>query len=145
MSLQTCAARAPTSQAAALPSCSTLTGTELPRAKEVLCLCTQGRFGSVRLTVTLWTVARQASLSLRGVLQARILERIGQYWWPYPSRALFPAALASKSPEYLVLPVPLQPKQLHHLHTWPSLGQTQVLQGRLRSKPPWMAHIQRWK
>ena len=48
---------------------------------------------------------------------------------------LFPAALATNSPEYLVLPEPLQPKQLHHLHTWPSQGQTQVLQGSLRSKP----------
>ena len=28
-------------------------------------------------------------LSVRGVLQARILERIGQYWLPYPSRALY--------------------------------------------------------
>ena len=27
--------------------------------------------------------------SVRGVLQARILERIGQYWLPYPSRALY--------------------------------------------------------
>ena len=26
--------------------------------------------------------------SVRGVLQARILECIGQYWLPYPSRAL---------------------------------------------------------
>ena len=34
-------------------------------------------------------VACQASLSGRGVLQARILERIGQYWLPYPSRALY--------------------------------------------------------
>ena len=33
------------------------------------------------------------------------------------------------TPEYLVLPEPLRPKQLHHLHTWPSQGQTQVLQG----------------
>ena len=58
-----------------------------------------------------------------GVLQARILEHIGQYWLPYPSAA---AALAANSPEYLVLPEPLQPKQLHHLHTWPSQGQAQV-------------------
>ena len=35
----------------------------------------------------LWSC--QASLSGRGVLQARILERIGQYWLPYPSRALY--------------------------------------------------------
>ena len=27
--------------------------------------------------------------SVRGVLQARILERIGQHWLPYPSRALY--------------------------------------------------------
>ena len=33
-----------------------------------------------------------------------------------------PAALATNTPEYLVLPEPLQPKQLHHLHTWPSQG-----------------------
>jgi len=33
-----------------------------------------------------------------------------------------------------VLPEPLRPKQLHHLHTWPSLGQIQVLQGSLRSE-----------
>ena len=58
-----------------------------------------------------------------GVLQARILEHIGQYWLPYPSAA---AALAANSPEYLVLPEPLRPKQLHHLHTWPSQGQAQV-------------------
>ena len=53
-----------------------------------------------------------------GVLQARILEHIGRYWLPYPSAA---AALAANFPEYLVLPEPLRPKQLHHLHTWPSL------------------------
>ena len=35
------------------------------------------------------TVSCQASLSGRGALQARILERIGQYWLPYPSRALY--------------------------------------------------------
>ena len=33
----------------------------------------------------LWTVA----FSIRGILQARILERIGQYWLSYPSRAYF--------------------------------------------------------
>ena len=47
--------------------------------------------------------------------------------------------------EHLVLPEPLQPKQLHHLHTWPSEGQTQVLQRSLRSKPQGTAHMQRWK
>ena len=58
--------------------------------------------GRVQLFATLWTVARQASLSLRGILQARILEHIGQYWLPYPSRAL-----------YFLLPYPPTP-----LSTW---------------------------
>ena len=79
----------------------------------------QGHFDHVQLFVTLKTVACQASLSGRGVLQARILECIAQY---------------------LVLPEPLLPKQLHHLHTWPSQGQTQALQGSLRNKPQWTAH-----
>ena len=87
-------------------------------------------------------MAHQASLSGRGVLQARILDHIGQYWLPYPSRVLlFPAALATNFPEYMVLPEPLRPKQLHHLHTWPSQGQTQVLQGNLRSKSQWTTHM----
>ena len=62
-------------------------------------------------------------LSVKGVLQGRILEGTGQYWLSYPSRALY----------FLLpyLPTPLNtwccqnclwPKQLHHLHTWPSLG-----------------------
>ena len=40
---------------------------------------------------------------------------------------------------------PLWPKQLHRLHTWPSVGQIQVLQGSLRIKPPRTTHMQRWK
>ena len=40
-------------------------------------------------SMTLWTTPCQVSLSGRGVLQARILEHIGQYWLPYPSRALY--------------------------------------------------------
>ena len=58
---------------------------------------------------------------------------------------VFPASLAATSPDDLVLPEPLQPKQLHHLHTRPSQGQTQVLQGSLRSKHWWATHMQRWK
>ena len=81
----------------------------------------------------------------QGVLQARLLECIGQFWLTYHSRALYPAALAANTPEYLVLPESLQAKQLHYLCTCPSLGQTQVLQGSLRSKPQWMIHRQRWK
>ena len=48
---------------------------------------------------------------------------------------MFPRALATNSLEYLVLPERLRPMRLNHLHTWPSQGQTQVLQGSLRSKP----------
>ena len=70
-----------------------------------------------------------------GDLQPRILVAI-PFW-----STIFPAALASNSPEDLELPEPLQPNQLHHLHTWPSQGQTQVLQGSLRSKPQWMTHM----
>ena len=73
----------------------------------------------------------------------------GVYWpilvvIPFWS-TIFPAALATNSPEYLVLPKHLQPKQLHHLHTWPSLGQTQVLQSSPSSKPQWTTRTQRWK
>ena len=54
--------------------------------------------------------------SVRGVLQTRILELIAQYWLP------FPAALAANSPEYLVLPEYLRPKQLHHSTHGPHKG-----------------------
>ena len=47
------ATRVPTSQAAAPPSRSTLTGAELPQAKKVLHLCTQSHFGGVQLFLTL--------------------------------------------------------------------------------------------
>ena len=58
------------------------------RQKKVLQGSNQGRFHSVRLFAALWTVACQASLSGKGILQTRNLECIGQYWLPYPSRAL---------------------------------------------------------
>ena len=77
------AARVPASQAAVPPSPSTLTRAELPQAKNVLCLNMWGRFGSVLLFPTLETVACQSSLSGSSVLQARIQERVGQYWFPW--------------------------------------------------------------
>ena len=40
----------------------------------------------------------------------------------------------------MVMPEPLQLKQLYHLHIWPSQGQAQVLQGSLRSKHQWTTH-----
>ena len=87
-----------------------------PLQKKVLHLCTQGRFGHVRLCVSV--DCGPPGFSVReGVLQARILEPIGQYWLPYPSRALFPAVLAANPPEYVVLPESLGPKHLHHLRS----------------------------
>ena len=98
-------------------------GAELPEAKKVSCLCTQGRFGHVQLFVTLYTVACQASLS--GVYSRQ------EYWnvLGNPSCHILrehyiSCSLAANSPEYLVLPEPLPPKQRHHCHTWPSQGQT---------------------
>ena len=35
----------------------------------------------------------------------------------------------------MLLPEPLQPQQLHHLPTWPSQRQTQVLQGASEQAP----------
>ena len=83
--------------------------------------------------------------SVRGVLQARILECIGQSWLLYPSRVLYFLLPWLPTPLSTWCCQSLQPKQLHHLHTWPSQGQTQVLQGSLRSKPQWTTHMQRWK
>ena len=97
------------------------------------------------------------SQSVYGVLKARILRWFAILFFSGPrfvrtlhhdpsvlggpTRALFPDALSANSPEYLVLPEPLQPKQLHHLHTWPSQGYTQALQGSLRRKPQWTTYM----
>ena len=90
---------------------------------------------SCRLLATPWTAAYQAPPSMGFSRQ--------EYWSgvPLPSpipffkSTIFPAALVIDSSEYLVLPETLWPKQLHHTHTWPSQGQTQVLQGSLRKNP----------
>ena len=60
-----------------------------------------------------------------------------------PKGTIFPPVLAPGSPEYLVLPEPLQSKQLHQLHIPSPLGHTQFLQGSLRSKLLWTTHMQR--
>ena len=71
----------PSSLKAAAPhSCSTLAGEELPQAKKNLASM---HMGLLQLCPTLrpcglWT----ARLLCQGVLQARILECIGQYWLP---------------------------------------------------------------
>ena len=50
----------------------------------------------------------------------------GAYWPILVARLFwsttFPAALATNSFEYLVLPEPLRPEQLQHIHPWPSQG-----------------------
>ena len=128
------AARICTNQAAAPPSCSTLTGAELPQAKGVLCLYVQGRFiVSVSLLPCRLWLARL--LCQRGGSPGK---NTGPCWpilaaIPFYS-TIFPAALATNPPKYLVLPDPLRPKQPYRFHTWPSQGQTQVLQGSLRSQ-----------
>ena len=67
------------------------------------------------------------SLCQRGGSPAKNIE----VYWPIlvaiPFYIIFPAAVAANSPEYLVLPESLQPKQLHHLYTWPPQRQTQAL------------------
>ena len=61
---------------------------ELPQAKIVLCLCVQDHLGRVRLCNSV--DCGLPGFSVReGVLRARILEHMGQYWLPYPSRALY--------------------------------------------------------
>ena len=111
--------------------------------KKKSCLCTQDHFCRVQLCDLV--DCGLPGFSIReGVLQARILECIGQNWLPYPCRALY-FLLPSLPTEYLLLSESLRPKQLHHLHTWPSEGQTQALQGSLRSKPQWTTHMQSWK
>ena len=102
------------------------------------------------------TLVVSNSLQQGGLWPARFLcqwgspgKNTGVYWpilvaIPF-QRTIFPAALATNYPEYLVLQEPLRPKQLHHLHIWSSQEQTQVLQSSFRSKPRWTTHIQRWK
>ena len=89
MSLHTWPARVPASPAAA-PLHAQLSLGQSCHRQEVLHLCTQGHFGCVRLCDPV--DCGPPGFSVReGVLQARILERIGQYWLPYPSVQCFVA------------------------------------------------------
>ena len=83
------AVHVPASQAATPPSHSTLTGAELPQAKEGLRLGTQGPFGRVQLFATLWPVACQASLSGRGRSPGKNTGACWPILVPCPSRALY--------------------------------------------------------
>ena len=101
------------------------------------CVYAQGHFGPVRPFATLWTVACQAAVSGRGFSRQEycsVLAAVGCHVLLEHRISCCPSC---QPPEYLVLPEPLRPKQPHHLHAWPSQGQTQVLQGSLRSKPQW--------
>ena len=84
------------------PSRSTLTGAELPRAKKsCIYACRVPLVVSDSLRpCRLWPASHLCQTG--GFLQARILECIGQYWLPYPSRTL-----------YFLLPWPPTP-----LSTW---------------------------
>ena len=134
------AARVPASQAAAPPSHSTLTGAAAT-GKKVLCLCEQDHFGHVQLydPVDRGLQASPSGRQVGGLVFSR-----QEHWSGLASTGchtfwstVYPAAPAANPPEDLVLPEPLRPKQLPHLHTWPSQGRTQVPQGSLRSKPQW--------
>ena len=57
--------------------------------KKSLASMRTGSLQSCLDSLTLYTVACQASLSGSGALQARILEHIDQYRLPYPFRALY--------------------------------------------------------
>jgi len=78
----------PASQAAAPPSFSTVTGAELPQAKKSFASMHTGSLQSCAALCDPVDCGLPG-FSVRGVLQARILEHIGHYWLPYPSRALY--------------------------------------------------------
>ena len=78
-------------------SCTTFTlnshWAELPQAKKkkkkkVLCLCALGHLGPVQFCNPVDCGLPDFSVR-EGLLQARILECIGQYWLPYLSRTLY--------------------------------------------------------
>ena len=92
----------PASQAAAPPSCPTLTGAELPQAMKGLASMYAGSLQPcpVLRPCRLWPA--RLLCSGKGVLQARMLEHTGLHWLPCPSRPL-----------YFLLPCPPTP-----LSTW---------------------------
>ena len=74
--------------------------------------------------------------SVRGVLQARMLESIGQYWLPCPSRALYFLLPSLPTPlSTWCCQNPCDPSSCTTSTPGPQRGQTQVLQGSFRSKP----------
>ena len=81
-----------------------------------------------RVTSVLSDSLQPVDCSLPGfsVREGILGKNTGAYWpilvaKPFKN-TIFPAALATNPTEYLVLPERLQPKKLHHFHTWPSQG-----------------------
>ena len=118
------------------PSSSTLTGAELPQTKGVFRLCVQGHFGHVGVCDCVhsglpgFSFRDGGSAGKNTGVYRPTLAAI-PFW-----SAVFPAVLATNSAEYLVLPEPLRPKHLHHLHTWPSQGQNSSPPGQPQEQSP---------
>ena len=133
MSLHTWCRQRPGKTSSCTILCSTLTGAELPQAKNKSCIYAR------RVTQLCLTLCNPVDCGLPGSLSERGFSR--QEYWSILANSGCHTLLehciscypSHQPPEYLVLPEPLRPKQLHHLYTWPSQGQTQVLQGSLRS------------
>ena len=135
----------PTCQAAMPLSHSTLTGAELPQAKKSCVyarrvtsvvsdflpscrlwpdrlLCQRRRFSGQEY----WSVSANTGCH---TLLEHYTSCCPSHQLPWvPGAARTPVAQAAVPPPYLAL-----------------TGETQVLQGSLRSKPQWTTHIQRWK
>ena len=100
--------------------------------------------GSLRSSLTLCDPVDYGlpGFSVRvGVLQARILEHIGQYWLPYPLEHYISCCPSCQAPEYLVLPELLRTKQLHHFHICPHRGKPKSSKAASGAKPQWMTHM----
>ena len=113
--------------------------------KKKSCVYARGVTLVVSVFATLWTLAYQASLS-RGwgeALQARTLDILANTGCQTLLRHCISCCPSHQLPS--VLQEHLWLNQLYHLHIWTLLGQTQVLQGSLRSKPQWTIQMQRWK
>ena len=83
---------------------------------------------------------------VKGVLQGRILEGTGQYWFPCPSRALYFLL------PYLPTPLntwccqnPCDPSSCTTSTLGPHRGKIKSSRAASRSKPQWTTHMQKWK
>ena len=81
--------RVPMTQAAAPTSLSILTGADLPQAKKKSPASMHAGLLQSCPTLCNPVDCGLPLFSVRGILQGRLLECIGQYWLPYPSRALY--------------------------------------------------------